>query len=230
MKKIIIALLLISLALGIASCGCDKYVSKYDESYIYDGTSLIGIWQESEYKDQEYQTYEFFQNGKVICTVYSFGIEMQHIDATYSIDGDNTLVINWKNGMIDRNNFSISNKNVLVICQVLDSKTTEMELVPYNMEYNKSSNDIVGSWRSADNKTEVFTFNQDYTGSASNPTSSYSFHYSLKGTSLFISNEIIEGIMEPVETVEYKVEGDTLTLAGRTLDGSAQVLTFERVK
>ena len=230
MKKIIIALLLISLALGIASCGCDKYVSKYDKNYKYDGTSLIGVWQENEYEDQQYQTYEFFPDGKVICSVYSFGIKMHDINATYSVDGDNTLIIKWKDGLIDRNNFSISKKNVLVICQVLDSKTTEMELVPYDMNYNKSNANIVGDWRSKDNKTEVFTFNQDYTGKATSTVGEEHFLYSLKDSRLFISYKIDTNIMAPVDAVEYKIEGDTLTITGKTADGGSQVLTFERVK
>ena len=230
MKKIISIIFLLIFALSIASCGCDRYVSQYDENYVYDGKSLIGVWQEKELNEQSYQTYEFFGDGRVICTTYSFGIKMQNRDETYSIDGNNTIVINWNDGLVDRNKFSITKKNVLVICQVLDSKTLEMELVPYNLSYNKSNSDLVGSWRSTDDKNEVFSFNADYTGKASGAIDEYDFHYSLKGSSLFISNELIEGVKNPVETVSYKIEGDTLTLSGDISDKETVVLTFERIK
>ena len=192
MKKIILGILLLSLAICMSSCGCGKYVSKYDKNYVYDGKSLIGVWQENDINEQEYQTYEFFNDGKIVRKVYSFGIEMQQEEASYSIEGNNTIVVKWNNGYTDRNDFSITRKNVLVLCQVLDSKTLEMELVPYNLEYNKSNSDIVGSWRSLENKDEIFTFNSDYTGEASGALGGESFLYSLKGSSLFICYKIIK--------------------------------------
>lgn len=231
MKRLFVAIILFAIALGICACGCsDGYVSKYDENYKYDGKALVGLWQENEHDDQFYQTYEFFSDGKVVCTSYSFGIEMQHIDAEYSVDGDNTLVISWGNGYTDRNDFSITDDNILVLCQVIDSKTSEMELVPYNLEFNKSNEALLGSWASNDNKSEIFTFNQDYTGVVTNGSSTYSFEYSTKGSSLFFSNQIIEGFKEAVETVDYKVEGDILTLSGKDADNKEVILTFERVK
>ena len=230
MKKFILCTLLLITILCVSACGCGKYISKYDENYVYDGESLVGIWQEKEPNEQEYQTYEFFSDGTVVRSVYSFGILMQSEEATYKIEGDNTMVVKWNNGYTDKNDFSITRKNVLVICQVLDSKTLEMELIPYELDYNKANNDIVGSWRSTENKNEIFTFNKDYTGKASGSMGEDSFLYSLKEDNLFISYEIDENIKAPVEAVSYKVSGDTLTLTGKNADGGEMILTFERVK
>lgn len=232
MKKIIVALLFIFVAMGICACGCDRYVSKYDEDYVYDGESLIGVWQESKYEDQYYETYSFSHDGKVQLTSYSFGIEMQRIDATYNVEGDNTLIISWeRNGLpeTNSNDFSITRDGVLVLCQVVDSETTEMELVPYNLTYNEK-NDIIGSWRNTDKKDEIFTFNNDYTGRAGNNNISYKFYYSLKDSSLFMSVVTIDGFKDVVETMSYKIEGNTLTLTGTNADKSETILTFERVE
>lgn len=230
MKKLILSLLLILLVYSLCSCGCDKYVSKYDENYVYDGESLIGVWQEKNPSEDEYQTYSFFSDGKVTRSVYSFGILMQYEEASYKVEGNNTLVVKWNNGYTDRNNFSITRKNVLVLCQVLDSQTLEMELIPYELEYNKSNSDILGSWKSIENKNEVFTFNENYTGKASGPLGEDSFLYSLKDSTLFISYEMDLNIKASVEAVTYKVEGDILTLRGKNADNSEIILTFERVK
>lgn len=232
MKKIILIALSILPIIIFASCGCDRYVSKYDKDYVYDGKSLVGIWQEIDYEDQYYETYEFTKDGKVFLTSYSFGIEMQKIDATYKVDGNNSLVIAWeRNGApeTNTNDFSITNDGVLVLRQVVDSKTTEMELTPYNLKYNEK-NDIVGSWRNTDKKDEIFTFNKDYTGRAGNNNISYKFYYSLKDSSLFMSIVTIDGFKDVVETMSYKVEGNTLTLSGKNADKSETILTFERVE
>ncbi len=233
MKKFtVIFLAIICIVLCVVACGNggNEYVSKYIEDYKYDGTSLVGKWQESNYQDDQYQTYEFFENGDVVCTVYSFGMEMGQIDATYEVEGDNTLVISWEgNKRPDRNKFSINEDNYLVICQVLDSSTFEMELVPYNLKYNES-NELIGTWQSTDNPYESFTFNADYTGVSTGESDSYDFEYSTKDSSVFMSFEFIEGIKSPVETMKYKVEGDTLTLTGQGENKQEVILTFTRVK
>ncbi len=224
MKKLILGIFALLFVLLACSCGC----SKFDKNYVYDGKSLIGVWQEKELDDQQYQTYAFYEDGKIIKTVYSFGIEMQKIDATYTVEDDNIIIIKQDFGT-DMNNFSISRKKLLVLRPLFGTKDDEIELVPYKSEYNKS-NDIVGSWRSTSNKSEVFTFNSDYTGKASSTVGEDSFYYSLKDSSLFISYSMDIDIKAPVEAVSYKVEGDTLSLTGTNKDGSNLILTFERVK
>ena len=225
-------LAIITIVILVASCkGGDKYVSKYVEDYKYDGTSLVGKWQESSYKNEEYQTYEFFQNGDVICTIYSFGIEMGRIEATYKVDGDNTLLITWDgNPYPDRNKFSINKDNYLVICQVVDSSTLEMELVPYDMKYNVGENALIGSWISKENPLESFTFFEGYTGVSRGDGAEYDFHYSIKDSSIFFSFEIIDEIKSPVESMTYKIEENTLTLAGKDKDGKEITLTFEKAE
>ena len=233
MKKLtVIFLAIICIVLCVASCGDnEKYVSKYIEDYKYDGSSLLGTWQESSYKDDSYQTYKFRDDGTVSCTIYSFGIEMARMDATYAVENDNTLVITWAGNKIpDRNKFSITEDKYLVICQVMDSSTFEMELVPYNMSYNKGGDDILGTWQSTDNPSESFSFYADKTGVSRGAGVSYDFNYSTKDSYVFISLEIVEGIKNPAEAMKYKVDGDTLTLTGQNENKQETILTFTRVK
>lgn len=231
MKRIFLGAFLLAIIICACACGCQGYVSKYDENYIYDGKSLVGTWHEKEYEDQYYETYTFSNDGKVVLTSYSFGIEMQKIDATYKVEGNNSLIISWeKSGFneTNTNDFSITKDGVLVLCQVVDSATTEMELVPYDLKYNEK-NDIVGSWRNTDKPEEIFTFKDDYSGRAANNSIGYNFYYSLKDSSLFMSVVTIDGFKDVVETMNYKIEGNTLTLSGTNADKSETVLTFERV-
>ena len=81
MKKLAFALCFV-LLLSLTLIGCDRYVSKYDENYVYDGESLLGKWQETSHNDEFYQVYNFTSKSDVILTSYSFGIMMQEIVAT----------------------------------------------------------------------------------------------------------------------------------------------------
>lgn len=225
MKKLILGMVLLIVILSACACGC----SKLDKNYVYDGKSLVGAWQEKNLDDQQYQTFEFFSDGTIIKTIYSFGIEMAKTEATYEVEDDNILIIKQASGT-DMNNFSISRKNVLVLCPLFGTKDDEIELVPYDSAYNKSNSDILGTWRSADNKTETFTFYEDYTGKAASTVGEDNFLYSLKDGNLFISYTMDIDIKAPVETVSYTVEGDVLTLSGTNQDGTTLTLTFERDK
>ena len=136
MKKVLaIFFAILSLSLILISCGDDEKESKYNENYVYDGTSLVGKWQESVQNDEFYQVYDISED-KIILTSYSFGIMMQEITATYHVEDNNTLVVAWGDGYVDRNKFSITNDKTVVITQVIASSTSEMELVPYNLEWN----------------------------------------------------------------------------------------------
>ena len=234
MKKLtVIFLSIICIVLCIASCGNDKdkYVSKYIEDYKYDGSSLIGVWQEVNFKDDSYQLYKFRDDGSVDCVVYSFGIEMARMNATYKVENDNTLVISWPGSNTpDRNKFSINNDKCLVICQVMDSETFEMELVPYNLTYNIGGEELIGTWQSVSDPSESFSFYNDHTGVSRGTGVSYDFEYATNDSYVFISFEIVEGIKNPADAMKYKVEGDTLTLTGQNENKQEIILTFTRAK
>lgn len=223
-RLIVIVFALLCIVLCVSSCGEDEY----DKNYKYDGEALVGKWREAEYKDYQYQVYEFFENGNVTCTEYSFGIESGRIDATYYVEGDNTLVINWKSNQTDRNNFSISKNNVLFITQVASSSSSQMKLVPYDLTYNESNEVLLGSWASNDDPNEIFTFNIDYTGNVSS-SDSYDFIYSTKDSYVFMCFEFVSGSPH-IERMSYKVEGDTLTLTGQGEGEQEIILTFTRKK
>jgi hypothetical protein len=229
MKRFFAVILTVAfLCIFLASCGEEK--SKYEDDYVYDGTSLIGTWQESDQNDEYYQTYTFTKD-KITLSSYTFGIKMQELIATYKVEGDNTLVVEWGNdGYVDRNKFSINKDSTLVIAQVYDSETNEMELVPYNLDWNKSNSDIVGSWVSKDYEGEVFTFKSGYTLLVEGFTDTYTMEYAIKGDTIAFGGEFVDGFKEEVTVMTYKVEGDTLTLTGQNEDESIIILTFEREK
>lgn len=229
MKRFFAVILTVAfLCIFLASCGEEK--SKYEDDYVYDGTSLIGTWQESDQNDEYYQTYTFTKD-KITLSSYTFGIKMQELIATYKVEGDNTLVVEWGNdGYVDRNKFSINKDSTLVIAQVYDSETSEMELVPYNLGWNKSNSDIVGSWVSKDYEGEVFTFKSGYTLLVEGFTDTYTMEYAIKGDTIAFGGEFVDGFKEEVTVMTYKIEGDTLTLTGQNKDESIIILTFEREK
>ena len=227
-KLLILSLTILFIVLSIVACGENE--DKFDESYEYDGVSLIGKWREREYSDDQYQIYEFTENGQVNCIIYSFGIEMGRFEASYSVEGKNTLHILWRdNSQKDTNRFSISKNNVLVLSGVA-SYSGEMALVPYDLTYNQSNEAILGSWRSNDSEDEIFTFNSDYSGYAGGNMGGYSFTYSIKDANVFMAIEAIDGVKHSVEAMGYTVDGDTLTLTGKGENNSQVILTFTRVK
>ena len=229
MKKVFAVILTVAfLSIFLVSCGEEK--SKYEDDYVYDGTSLIDTWQESDQNDEYYQTYTFTKD-KITLSSYTFGIKMQELIASYRVEGDNTLVVEWGNdGYVDRNKFSINKDSTLVIAQVYDSETNEMELVPYNLDWNKSNSDIVGSWVSKDYEGEVFTFKSGYTLLVEGLTDTYTMEYAIKGDKIAFGGEFVDGFKEEVTVMTYKIEGDTLTLTGQNEDESIIILTFEREK
>lgn len=230
MKKfIIISISIICIILVASACGGEE-TDKFDENYEYDGFSLVGKWREREYRDDQYQIYEFCENGDVNCIIYSFGIEMGRFEASYTVEGKNTLNILWRgDSQKDTNHFSISENNVLFL-QGVASYTGEMVLVPYDLTYNQSNESLLGYWKSNDDENEVFTFNSDYTGYANGLLGGYDFVYSTKDSNIFIAIEAIDGVKHSVEAMSYKVEGDTLTLSGRDADQKDVILTFTRMK
>lgn len=229
MKKVLaIFFAILSLSLILISCGDDEKESKYDENYVYDGTSLVGKWQESVQNDEFYQVYDISED-KIILTSYSFGIMMQEITATYHVEDNNTLVVAWGDGYVDRNKFSITNDKTVVITQVIASSTSEMELVPYNLEWNKDNSKIVGTWQSNDYEGETFTFRSNYTLYVEGEKDSYTISYATKGNTLTFGGEFVDNFKEEVNVMTYEVKGNTLTLTGVGENNTKVVLTFTKV-
>ncbi len=227
MKRFFAVLLLVfSLLLVLVSCG-NK--SRYDENYVYDGNSLVGTWREGDFDDEFYQIYSFYED-KITLTSYSYGIMMQEIEASYTVEGNNTLVISWGDGYVDRNNFSITRDSVLVITQVLSSSVDEMELLPYDLKWNTKNSDIVGTWTSDENPAETFTFREDYTLVVEGELDSYSMPYAIKDNTLALGGEFIGGFKEEVTVLSYKVQGDSLTLTGVNEDKESIIISFTRSK
>lgn len=227
MKRFLaILFVVLSFTFVLVSCG-DKV--KYDENYVYDGTSLLGSWQERDFDDEYYQIYTFHEK-KVILTSYSYGIMMQEIEADYKIEGDNTLVISWGDGYIDRNDFSISKHPVLVISQIVSTNVDEMQLVPCNTGWNKDNSAIVGTWINDDNPLERFDFKSDYTLVVDGEYDTYSMPYAVKDDYLALGGQFIDGFKENVSVLNYKINGDTLTLTGVDKNEKDIVVTFTREK
>ena len=180
MKKLAFALCFI-LLLSLTLIGCDGYVSKYDENYVYDGESLLGKWQETKLSDDFYQVYNFTTDKDVILTAYSFGIVMQEIEATYYVENNNVLVVEWGGGYVNKNSFSISKDGYLTITQVLEAEHNEMRLEPYNLEWNTNNDAIKGTWISNDYQGESFTFSAGYTLTVENEDEVYKMDYAVKG-------------------------------------------------
>ena len=91
MKKLIVTFIVVILACMFTSC------SKYDKNYVYDGTSLVGKWQEVDFEEGLYKIYEFKADGTVTYTFYTYGIvygdDLNGVTQEYRVDGNNTLVL-----------------------------------------------------------------------------------------------------------------------------------------
>ncbi len=229
MKKLIFALT-VALSFVLLLSGCQKYVSKYDENYVYDGESLLGKWQEAQHDDEFYQVYNFTSSDDVTLTSYSYGIAMQEIEATYRVEGNNSLVVEWGDGYSNRNDFSISSDGYLTITQVLEAEHGEMVLEPYKLEWNTDNSDIKGTWVSNENKNETFTFGSSYTLTVEGETDVYKMPYAIKGDMVAFGGEFVDGFKEEVNVMTYKIDGDTLTLTGKDENGGSVVLKFTREK
>ena len=228
MKRFIsIFLVILSLSFVLISCG-NK--SKYDKNYVYDGVSLVGKWQENPQNDEYYQVYEFTSDNKITLSAYSYGILMQQIDATYKVEGNNTLAVTWgQDDYVDRNNFSITKDGEIIITQVIASETSEMELVPYNLTWNTDNSKIVGTWASNDYSGEIVEFRSDYTLRVKGSGDTYTIDYATNGDVVAFGGEFIENFKEDVNVMTYEVEGEILTLTGKGENNASVVLTFTRV-
>ena len=201
----------------------------FNKNYKYDGVSLVGKWQEKDsFSDALYKTYDFQENGRVIVTMYVYGMkQLEDLTSTYRIENKNTLVISYSvAGVVQstRADFSINDDGKIVVLKNSDKSFTTLE--EYNLTYNLDTS-IYGEWVNNANPNEIYTFNQDYTGKMTDRhvqedgkevEGSNRIVYSTKGDTLyFFVDEYmpIEGYGLSAEFVldcKYKVEGNTLTV------------------
>lgn len=214
MKRFLVIISLLLSLFVLVSCN-DK--GEFDESYSYDGTSLIGAWQQDGCGDNDYRTYEFYEDGRVICKACWYGVALDTVYGTYTVVDGNTMEIVYGNDDFERdstNRFSITNEGNLIIL-ALDERGNEIEIkyTPYNKGYNEEAHLLVGTWRFNENQDEYYTFNSDMTGVIGGD-SSYSFKYSTKDGVLYLLIEFIDGVIDQNASsiaFKYEINGSTLT-------------------
>ena len=222
MKKFICILLVCILALSFTAC------SKFNEDYVYDGTSLLGKWCEKDYQESYYITYEFFDNNTVLLNEYYYGIEYSSTLAETEI-GTNTIdiYVTGFNGAVTNyhQKFCITEDGELIFIYLSDKdQITEEELVlvPYEPIFNKGASPVTGTWEDTQNPGELWCFNDDYTGSVSGAgetgeLSSYELFYSATDDKIYLAFEFVPGVKESIVEFDYEIEGNTLTLENNSL-------------
>lgn len=230
MKKIICVLLILCCFVPLVSC------SKFDEDYVYDGHSLIGKWMEKDYDEEYYISYEFFEDGRIETVDYSYGIQIDSSVGTYTVD-KNVLVARFVDnysGSVQYVENRFSMKDDLLVMLYLDSSNQmeekEMILVPFDVDFNEGDEELYGTWQDKNNPNEIWTFNDDFTGTASIKDYEITYHlrYSVNGKKIYISYEPIEGVFEGIVEMKYKIKDDTLTIKGEYPSGEVMELVLER--
>ncbi len=160
----VVVILVIFLSIAIPYF-VNRKKSAYNSKYEYDGASLVGKWQERDnFNDEIYKTYEYLDNGKVITTMYVYGIEkVKDTTSTYRVEGKNTLIITYTVGQTLQNaetKFSISEDNSTLVLK--DGKNFTI-LEKYNLEYNKDTS-VFGEWVNVADENDTMTLNSDHTG------------------------------------------------------------------
>ncbi|MBO5312330.1 MAG: hypothetical protein J6B29_00045 [Clostridia bacterium] len=228
MKRIIWVLALLVLCIGLSSC--DK--SLFDENYVYDGTSLLGKWQSEDKEDGYYYSYEFFDNGKVEWKEYSYGIEFSVELREYTAQGHEiTLKATRYDGTVstEKNKFTITEDGKLVIVYLDADAMTEKEsvLVPFENDFNEDADRIFGSWEDRDNPGEIWSFNEDFSGSIADDKNSYTIYYSVKDKRLYIAYEFVPGVKQSLVQYDMDLDGDTLSLKCK-IEGETVKYVLER--
>lgn len=233
MKKIVAILTILVCVLSIFVLSSCKDL--YNEKYVYDGTSLIGVWVDEDINSTSYDVYEFIDDKNVILTTNCRGIKLDKLEGTYTVDDNNKITIQSEFGK-EYIRFSITNDGRLIILTLDDlNRPSENErvMIKYNLEYNKGENKLVGTWKSLDNANEKFIFNEDFTGKSVGLTkdgevSEYKLYYSYKNDEINIIIEYMIGYEEMVKTTKFKIENNILTMSGEDKDGKKIEIRFER--
>ena len=218
MKKIFFTLILCALALCLFSCG-----NKFDENYVYDGTSLVGTWQEEEIDYADYYTYTFHQNGKMELKQFIYGMEVAADEGEYTIK-DNKLEVlfpedNGKTALVE-NRFSITDDGELVMVRLnTANQMEEIEAIyiPYEPVFNLE-NQLVGTWENEDVKDELWIFGDNYEITIPNIEKTEKMLYAVDDDKIYMLYLIDSGehklFLETPLIFEYDLDGDTLELSG----------------
>lgn len=213
MKKIVGILLILMSMLCLFACG-----DKFDEDYVYDGHSLVGKWQEEDYDESGYISYEFFDDGKFEMKEYSYGIELHSEVGTYTAEG-NKFVVTFKNydGTYQyvENKFCITEDNELVMIYLdkeNEMEEKEMVLIPFEIDFVESNAQVVGTWEDIAHEGELWKFNKDYTGTISNGSETYAIRYSVHDDYLYIATELIPGAVDNLIEYEFDIDDGILTI------------------
>lgn len=239
MKKLILIAVLVICVCFIISCG-----SEYNKDYVYDGESLIGKWQETDFDEKYYKIYEFNGDGTVTFSYFTYGISYGDSYSSrtqdYRVDGTNTLVLiedfNGKN-MESEFDFSINEDGRLV----LHADDTDVNILePYKLGYDDiDKSPVIGKWvDKTDKGTDLFWFLE--TGECMifanikgeipdnvDDIDKAGFEFDLIQTMLYATNGDKIHILfsdefmvsaENVGIAEYEINGDTLSIGSDELN------------
>ncbi|MBQ9744114.1 MAG: hypothetical protein IJW19_03220 [Clostridia bacterium] len=162
-KKLILPLMLLFVCVLMTSCDDP-------DDYVYDGHSLVGKWQEVDFDEGFYKTYEFKADGTVTYAYCTYGMitDSDSGIATYDyrVDDNNVLVIIEEyNGKIAESKvqFMISEDGDRLKMYEDGDKINELER--YKLEYDDPS-PLLGKWVSVNQvngatQTDLFWFSEN---------------------------------------------------------------------
>lgn len=235
---VILGIVCISALIGFIIYSFTKEkLPKYNDSYVYDGSSLVGTWREYYWEDKFYQTFEFKSDGTVSLKSYTYGIFDQEINGTYETSNTNTITISYGENK-ESSTFSIDEGGALVLYTLGEMGFEERPLVKYDLEYNKNASKLFGTWVSTTNKNEEFEFFDSFLGEARNTSDSSlkdNFRYSLTDNKMYMLYVIIfentpDITSGDVLCFDYTIEGDTLTIFGYDSNSNKIEQVFTRKK
>ncbi|MBQ2735858.1 MAG: hypothetical protein IJF26_00305 [Clostridia bacterium] len=165
MKKAILTVMVMLFA-----CVLLTACSDYDEDYVYDGSALVGKWQEIEFDEGFYKVYDFKADGTVTYTYCIYGMicdtEYGMTTQKYRVDDTNTLVIigNYNGKEVESKiNFSISEDDKKLV--MVENGEVINKLEPYKLPYDEVS-PLMGKWISVNvvdgrTQTDLFWFSEN---------------------------------------------------------------------
>ncbi|MBQ7907090.1 MAG: hypothetical protein IJ309_07885 [Clostridia bacterium] len=215
---------------------------KYDESYVYDGFSLVGTWREYEHDDSGYILYEYKADNTITKTSYTYGIKDQQIVGTYTVTMPNSITIRYEgegDEPVETSNFSIDEWGTLVLYTLGDMGYRHLGYVKNDLEFSKGENPLLGDWRLLENNDVNMHFGSDsygYLYYVSSPNERDDFAYSWRGDNELYMLYVIrfEGTPDiPTGSIiapGYRIEDDRLTIYGNDSNGNYIEQVYERIK
>lgn len=223
---LVVVVTVLFFALTQHTSSCSK--KGYDKNYKYDGTSLIGKWTDTEFKESSYDVYDFVDENTVILTTNCYGIELQRLEASYEVTDGNQLVAaytykdNLGNTKTQRDyfRFSINKKGELILLVLDDMNNAQSErsmTKRSDLGYNKGENSLVGTWEYSGPEGIIrYTFNSDYTGTIRTEENGEirepKLYYSYKDGTLYYIREYGVSLQEQVRESKFRIEENKLYL------------------